>query len=560
MKLSKLISSVFLAFFCAALSSPALAQKLNPKYRAFPNIGVEYKTLKEFSDVPINNDRVGLVGKFKVEQSVFVKTNEGKRIPMKDIGCDIIYVENTGPTTGGKKGVTVEKDKRNSAQDFLESVSGSPWGARELVPEDSTVKLSKEFEAHRTVFATALDVTYDSMDAYIVEYIYEIYTISIASGKLVFIWEYPGDTKLRKKWESAVKKSMRTFRYSKGGAVTTDIDDVNSESSYEDLLEFHQNEVAQTPGWRLIETPKKQYLIKTNSDDDKDIKEVIQRLEASRELYEKDFPPPQPITSISVVRVCGSEEVFHTYGDTGRGVGGWFNPGSEELVLYFGEDGKSSTLSVMAHEGFHQYCHFLFDRAAAHRWFDEGHGDYYGAWSMKGKKLIQEEDMKGGFARLPELKRMIRDAQIAPLSDHIRFNHPEWQGQGPSNVSCYAQSFGLISYLRMGARGKVKSKYWDKQYNNILPDYMAALHKGFQDTYAEIRAEAQKQLDSQLSLPIDDQDPDTIDRAEKQLESPWDYARSKAPDIREAAMDASWGKIDEKEFEAKWLAWIDVQF
>jgi hypothetical protein len=143
------------------------------------------------------------------------------------------------------------------------------------------------------------------------------------------------------------------------------------------------------------------------------------------------------------------------------------------------------------------------------------------------------------------------------LADHVRFTHPEWQSQGPTGVSCYAQSFGLIKYLRLGSRGKVKSKYWKKEYANILPDYMLSLQAGFQEAYEEIREEARKMLDVQDALPEDDQDPDAIESAEARLEAPWDFVRSRGPDIRETAMDDSWGKVDEEEFEERWLDWVN---
>ena len=242
-------------------------------------------------------------------------------------------------------------------------------------------------------------------------------------------------------------------------------------------------------------------------------------------------------------------------GQTGGGVAGYFNPRSEELVLFFGESGKAMTLSVMAHEAFHQYCHFLFDRAEAHRWFDEGHGDYYGAWKLKGSRLVQEEDRSGGLARVPELREMLRAGAIKPLSDHIRYSHQEWQTQGPSNVSCYAQSFGLVYFLRMGAKRKVSNRYWKDEYAGIIPDYMEALHAGYQAAFDDIRAEARKDLEG---VAEDDDSRDAREAREK-LASPWDFVRPYKPDIWEAAMKASWGKIDEAEFEQRWLEWVEKE-
>ncbi|MFT7670056.1 MAG: hypothetical protein ACI8X5_002763 [Planctomycetota bacterium] len=534
------------------LTLPAEAQSAGKSYRQFPALGFEFKPLKDTSDVPVI-DRLksrGVVGQFQAERGPMIKFPEHQILQYKP-KMKVVYIEPEGPTTGGGKQLSREKDDRSSPKDFIKTFySGSV--PDDLETETDEFKISKSIMAERGLIVTTLDTTAGKMPI-----VFDVYTIVDGFAKAIFIWEYPADDKIRKKWSKAVEKSMKTFRMMKKGATTEVVKEVNSESSYEDLLAFHKNDVEQTPGWRLVESPKKQYLIKTNSDKDKHIDGVIQRLEASRKLYEKDFPPTKVISSVSVVRVCATEGDFHTYGQTGGGVAGWFNPRSEELVLYFGEDGGASTLSVMAHEGFHQYCHFLFDRAAAHRWFDEGHGDYYGAFKMKGKKLIPNEDMKGGLARLPEIKTMMRNGDIAPLSEHVRYDHGSWQSQGPSNVSCYAQSFSLVYFLRQGALKKVKGKYWKKEYADILPNYMSQLNSGFQEIYAEIRKEGQDAKDRMDKLDPEDVDPDDMDRAMKQINSPWDYSRSKNVEIWEAATAASWGQIDEEEFEERWLAYVD---
>lgn len=529
------------------------AQKNATKYREFPALGFEFKPLKDFSDVPVI-DRLkaqGIVGQFEAERGPQVKFADGGRHEYKP-SLKVYYQKPEGPTTGSDKQAKREVDERQSAEEFVLSLYGAALRGTEFEPEITEFKAAKKRVGERATMVGTLKTNVGD-----IEVSFDVFTYVLTHAKVIFVWDYPADEKTAKKWSKAIEKSMKTFQLMKKGATTTDVTSVNSDSSYEDLITYHRNEVAQTPGWRLVETPSKQYLIKTNSDKDKHIKEVVARLEASRKLYEEDFPPASPITSISVVRVCATESDFHTYGETGGGVAGWFNPRSEELVLYFGDGGKDSTLSVMAHEGFHQYCHFLFGRAEAHRWFDEGHGDYYGAWKMKGRKLVPNDDMKGGLARIPEIKEMLRNGTIKPLSEHIRADHATWQNQGPSNVSCYAQSFSLIYYLREGSRGKVKRKYWDKSYADIIPSYMAELNKGYQAVYEEVRKEGQEMLDRLNELDPDDVDPEAKQAAEDRLNKPWDYARGNKDEIWEAAMEASWGKIDEKEFEERWLAYVD---
>lgn len=551
MKLSQHLTVCLTLLACALFASPAAAQKLNSKYRQFPAIGVEFKALKDFSDVPVSERlaSTGMVAQMDAERGPQVKYSNGDRGQYTP-SLKVILIAPEGPTSEGGKERERERDERREAADFV--IDLYPLQEDKLEPELSEVKAGKPLVGERAEMVANVKMNNGGT----AEVVFDVYTFVVGLEKVMFIWDYPADKKTRKKWGGVVLKSMKSFREMKKGASETDVADVNSDSSYEDLLEYHRHEVEQTPGWELIETPSKQYLIKTNETDKKDIKEVILRLEASRELYEKDFPPKRPITSISVVRICATRDEFNTYGQTGGGVAGYFNPGSEELVLFFGEGSKAMTLSVMAHEGFHQYCHFLFDRSEAHRWFDEGHGDYYGAWKMKGKKLIQEEDMKEGLARVPEIKEMFRNEKIAPLSEHIRYDHQSWQTQGPSNVSCYAQSFALIYFLREGANGNVKRKYWKDEYATILPNYMEALYAGYQALYEEVRQEGRDML-AHFDELGDEVDERMLEEAQARIDRPWDFAYGNKDKIWDDAMAASWGMVDEVEFEGRWLEWIE---
>lgn len=553
MKPPFLLPLLLVCVLLSLLAPESHAQKLEKKYRAFPAIGFEFKPLQDFSDVPVNEDlaRMDIVGQMDAVRGPYVKYVDGERNEYRP-SLKVMLIKNVGPSTEGGKERKRAKDKRRSAADFVEGIYGGALRGVTLEGEESELKASKDYIAQRVQFVTPFQMNIGK-----VEVVLDVYTFSHGLNKVIFIWDYPAEKKERKKWKGIVEKSMKSFRAMKKGATSNGLTGINSDSSYEDLMAFHQEDVDQTPGWHLVETPSKQYLIKTNSDDKDDIKEVIQRLEASRRLYEEDFPPASPITSISVVRLCDTRADFNTYGQTGGGVAGYFNPGSEELVLFFGESGKAMTLSVMAHEGFHQYCHFLFGRAEAHRWFDEGHGDYYGAWKMKGKKLIQEEDMKGGLARVPELKEMFRNDKIAPLSKHIRYDHSEWQNQPPTSVSCYAQSFGLIYFLRQGALRKIPRKYWKDEYATILPNYMSTLAAGYEEAFAEVRKEGQETLDRLAKLHPDKVNRNEKELAERRVNKPWEFTRGRKDEIWEKAMDASWGQIDEEEFEKRWLLWVE---
>jgi len=542
------------------LTAPAAAQKVDNKYREFPALGFKFKPMKDWTDVPVEprQKRRGIAAQMEAERGPYVKVgNDRLRFD------PVLYVIKVDPkqsvteTSGGDEGgeggglrgrVDREAAKEPTAKDYVYDFYGQQLRKTEfdeVEPEVEEVKISKDYYAHREMIPTFL-VGGTAMDV-----VFDVWLFQMSDYKMLFIWLYPQEEDIRKDYGKAVEKSMKSFQLE--DVVKADVAFIDENSSYEDVLAFHEYEVSQTPGWEIVETPSKKFIIKTNSDKDRRIKDVIKRLEASRELFEEDFPPDQPLKHVSVVRLCATAEEFHKYGSTSPGVAGWFSPSSTELVLFFDpNNGYDMTMSVMTHEGFHQYCHFLFHESEAHRWFDEGHGDYYGAFEMKGSNLKPNEDMSGGLARVPEIQEMLRNGTAKPISEHIRYDHGQWQGQGPSNVSCYAQSFSIVYMLREGMRGRVSSKYWKEEWETIIPNYIKYLSEGYQEAYAEIRADIEKELEDAKKLGA----PREIIA---QLESRKNRIRvdeRTKQEIWNKAMAESWGKIDEIEFEEAWKAFV----
>jgi hypothetical protein len=319
-------------------------------------------------------------------------------------------------------------------------------------------------------------------------------------------------------------------------------------TTYAEKLEAARMEAERTKGWRVVPTPSQKFILTTSSDNQKFVDEVIDRLERSRAVFEEDYPPPADFAHVSIVRLCGSEEEFHRYGRTGGGVAGWFNPETTELVLYDAKEvDRNMSYAVMTHEAFHQYCHFLFGRSEAHRWFDEGHGDYYGGMKFDagGRPRITAR-MPGGLERLGEIREMLQMDQAAPLKDHLNFDHARWQNQGPSNVSCYAQSWSIVYMLRQGMLGKVHAKVWRDEYAGILPRYIETLRKGFEQAYAAERAkrsakagaDAERTSAEVLELDSDDLGEETVKRIWKE------------------AMDAAFGPVDLERFERDWKLYV----
>ncbi len=557
MRLTRLALTLAAAF--AVLSPVALAQKPGTKYREFPALGFKFKPLAEWLDVPIRPDEAdqGIIAQMDAERGVYVKV-EGNSRPEFTPGLLVVKVDPPQAVTEGSSGggglredVNREKGKEQGVKEMVMRFIGGGIREQEFAevePEIESVKLLKELTLRHEIITT-YQVSSNGIG---LDIVYDFWVLPLNGGKICFLWDYPAQ--VRKEWQKAVEKAMKSLRL--GDAEEGEVALVDENSSYADLLKYHRSEVAQTPGWRVVETPKQQYVIKTNEPDQKKINEVIKRLEASRVVFEEDFPPVTPITQVSVVRVCATEEEFHKYGDTTPGVAGWFNSGSTELVLFFNNDmGPDAVLEVMTHEGFHQYCHFLFGQMEAHRWFDEGTGDYYGGFDLRSGKLVPDADMSGGLKRVDQIKKMIKEGTVKPLSTHLRFNHGQWQGQGPTSVSSYAQSWSIIYFLRQGMRGKVSGKYWEKEYATIIPNYIENLSAGWKEAQAEILQKFQEQFDAGgEGMSVEDRA-----KAEQQLREDLRWIL-RDPEITskvwDRAMAESWGKIDEFEFEESWKEFV----
>ncbi len=375
--------------------------------------------------------------------------------------------------------------------------------------------------------------------SYGIPLVVDTWSFPLSDADIHLVYVFPEEHE--KKWGKTPAKSAKTFAEIKR---KKSLAAVGSEASYEERLAYHKEKEEKLEGWTALPTPSKKFIIVTNSDNKKFIKKVIERLEKSRNVYEKDFPPTKDFDHVSIVRVCNTEEEFHKYGNTDRNVAGWFNPFTTELVLYNSTAiDPNMTYAVMSHEAFHQYCHFLFNQSEAHRWFDEGHGDYYGAAEFTGKKVTIKRKMPGNLNRYDFIKRMVKEGTYTPLEEHINYSHPEWQAK---EIDSYSQSWSIVFMLRQGAQKKVPGKFWKKEYADIIPNYVTTLNAGFQAAYDEILAEREARAKA---------DGRELTEAERDVNR-FSATPDKKKEIWKNAIEASWGQIDIAEFEKHWAAFV----
>ncbi len=172
----------------------------------------------------------------------------------------------------------------------------------------------------------------------------------------------------------------------------------------------------------------------------------------------------------SVFRLCATYEQFQKYGGTRGGVVGWYSPKSKELVVFLGGDkmmGDGATETVTYHEGWHQFADLYFHppespkRATLQRWFDEGHGDYFGShrWGSSGWKYT------GSKMRYSSCKQMVRQGDYVPFKEIVTWGMRRFYGAKAAYY--YAQAFSMIDFLRRGE----KSSGWNPKWGEILEMY-----------------------------------------------------------------------------------------
>ena len=532
------------ALALALLSGPAAAQKVGREWLTSFQYGFELKYPDKWDLIPPQEE---------FEQGGVIFTAEGRGLSTR-VGNStttvkpyllILRLEEDNDVvtrgedegTGGLSGRIRRESKRPAIQDLLEKkVRGILPGQSELRDfrekrEDD--RKIKKIEAKREEFS-AFTGNYDIS--------YTTWTIPMDDYDVCLVFSVP--TQHYKKWGKAFDACAKTFRFVEREGLPELKDGIYS--SYEDKLAYHQAKAASTPGWQVVEVPSNRYLIVTSSEDRKFLKQLIPRIENSRNVFETDFPPSRVIDHVSIVRVCKDQDEFISFAKVGGNVGGYFSPTTTELVLYDSKNyDRNWTWVVVSHEAFHQYCHFLFDESEAHRWFDEGTGDYYGMFEFRGKKAIPQKSL-GGISRLSDLKTQLRQAEKdpsswTPLAKLIRMNHQQWQSKFH-----YPQSWGIIYMLRQGMLGKVSKKYWEEEWENIIPNYVHTLHTGFLEAYKEVEEERREKAASQgKELSEDDLKINRFDLTKDQKDKIW-----------KQAIAASWGTVDILDFEARWKLYI----
>lgn len=176
-----------------------------------------------------------------------------------------------------------------------------------------------------------------------------------------------------------------------------------------------------------------------------------------------DEGPKLGIKPYSVFRLCATYDQFQKYGQSPPGVVGWYSPASKELVVFLGGDkmmGSGATETVTYHEGWHQYADFYFHHpetkkhGTLHRWFDEGHGDYFGSfrWGQNGWKYV------GSKMRYDDCKNMVRQGDYVPFKEIVHWSRQRFYAQRAPYY--YAQAYSMVDFFRRGQKERGFQARW----------------------------------------------------------------------------------------------------
>ncbi|MCB9915353.1 MAG: hypothetical protein H6828_09410 [Planctomycetes bacterium] len=497
-----------------ALALPTLvlaqAPKVGDYYEDAVSLGFKVKMPKDWEFTPPQPGEGNLIGKYTPTYNKYINISPETvlwleayvlKFDRRKPKTDEVSVTDDGE---GNKKIEIQLGDRSQG-DLKEWLESSRWGQGYRVKEQKDLKIDK---VPSTEFLYQADKSGSPFHVYAMVYHLE------PDLDVAVVFNGPEDDKKWRKYESAVEKMAKSFKrleieepeYSgpKEG-------DSPARSKKRGQLEA---ECARTPGWELYETEN--YFIITDNDDREFIKELMERIEAIRAVYEQLYPwadaeriklqaakekkerkergedvgdddepeievgdgrtstdvSSRELSRCSVLRVFKNAAQYHEYGGPGGSAGYWASF-HEELVIYDDKagGGRRDTWIVLNHEAFHQYIFYLYGSIAPHSWYNEGTGDFFSGYEYKHKRF----DLKPNSWRKDTIREAIKANQHVPLKDLVRFTQSEYYGNnkfGADPGQNYAQGWSFIYFLRTG---KGKASGWDASWDNILNVYFETL-------------------------------------------------------------------------------------
>jgi hypothetical protein len=213
-----------------------------------------------------------------------------------------------------------------------------------------------------------------------------------------------------------------------------------------------------TDGQRLITD---HYELRVTVRDDVLQDYVAPFMETAFQAYTGLIPPPTDSVERMPVYLFGTREewalfVSRTFPDRARTylhihAGGFVDHPTATAVIW--DVGRDRTLSLLGHEGFHQYMARCFPERIP-PWLEEGSATQWEAFDLKRGRPVFTP--RRNFLRRSDLRAALGpDGRFIPLSDLLRMNAGEAVLKTGSAVrTYYAQVWSTILFLQEGADGR----------------------------------------------------------------------------------------------------------
>lgn len=490
-----------------APTSRAQAPKVGDWYEDSTDLGFKIKTPKDWEFIPSQPDERYVVGKYDPKTLKYVQLGRDWDSTLF-LHTWIVKLDNR---------VKPEEEKEDDGP--IRIIGGKKLETIEDWLDDNVGKLKKDEEKSRTISKTpATEYEFVGKEG---DEEYRVYVMAyeLEPGLTVaFVANGPGDHKKWKKYSTTYQRIGKSFQRVEVERVEVSHEGMDTSSALRSQKRAKlQDEVSRTPGWELYETDN--YFIISNNDDKEFIEELMERLEAIREQYELYYPPeqaeklraraaeeakkkeeeggdedgdgpvidlddilnrrtssggadPMELAKCSVVRVCKDQAQYHSYGGPGGSAGYWASF-HEELVIYDDKKGggRRDTWAVLNHEAFHQYIFYFYGSLAPHSWYNEGTGDFYSGFQLKGSRFrLKPFDWREGL-----IQENLKAGRYAPLKDIVRWTQGEYYGGnelGLGGGENYAQGWSMIYFFRTGPK---KCRDWNPAWNGILDTYLETL-------------------------------------------------------------------------------------
>ena len=206
----------------------------------------------------------------------------------------------------------------------------------------------------------------------------------------------------------------------------------------------------------------KHYDVYTTLMDPLMLRQVPAFMEAAHRAYQRQLPGPIQAQTRSTVYLFENRQQWERFTKEFAGAnwriylkitkGAYYLNGA--CVSY--NIGRTTTFSVLAHEGWHQFNsrHFAYRLPS---WLDEGIATLFEKSNYENGTFVFAPSLNGG--RLGALKQSIISGKMIGLKDLIALNPGQVVHDSDAVVAFYGQSYGLVRFLREDGYGKRLSRY-----------------------------------------------------------------------------------------------------